>query len=410
MVVAADHSELEMASVQRPAIEYDVSTIESYDNRKEDNSYNFAVSMEDDDNDNRLLRSNYLDRIYTSPSNSSINSNENSVMTEYKKFTSYSNNYRVYLDRIYTSPHTPKPSGGGIGYSSKKILPSLQHTGIISYTNLITLIIILGIYSSFDPKPASITDSYGRITKEYKWNACIKAGKIEKKNVKVKHYQPFFKSNHCDFLNKILCDMEDHRSYKIERNRRRWIEGKNELGFGNHFKSYENALMLGEERMSSNAPLGYKFDKNLSEAESTFLTSDSSVDLPSVAVSFSIEKDDNIFPESPGNDKYNDNDNNSINTSISTLSSRSTKSKSSRIFTGEPRRKRNAINRMSLFECLLETTDPPTSPIKRYGSYSPWSQRSVTTASSLDSRGTELVQNGLKRWSEQSIHRANTGD
>jgi hypothetical protein len=149
MVAAADHSELEMVknitSVQRPAIEYDVSTIESYDNRKEDNSYNSADSMEDDDtggtldlrnvtsvaepiSNNRLLRSNYLD---TSPSNSSINSNENSVMTEYKKFTSYSNNYRVYLDRIYTSPHTPKPSGGGIGYSSKKILPSLEHTGNI---------------------------------------------------------------------------------------------------------------------------------------------------------------------------------------------------------------------------------------------------------------------------------------
>jgi hypothetical protein len=139
MVVAVDHSELEVVknitSVQRPAIEYDVSTIESYDNRKEDNSYNSAVSMEDDDNNNRLLRSNYLDRIHTSPSNSSINSNENSVMTEYKKFTSYSNNYRVYLDRIYTSPHTPKPSGGGIGYSSKKILPSLEHTG-----NILTII------------------------------------------------------------------------------------------------------------------------------------------------------------------------------------------------------------------------------------------------------------------------------
>ena len=217
--------------------------------------------------------------------------------------------------------------------------------------------------------------------------------------------------------------MEDHRSYKIERNRRRWMEGKNEIGFGNHFKSYENALMLGEERMGSFTPtLGYRFDKNLSESfpsktaeSSTFLTSDSFVDLPSVeynrTVSFSIEKDDNTFPECPENDKYNDdNNNNSLNTSISTLSLKSTKSKSSRTFTGEPRRKRNAINRMSLFECLLETTEPPTSPIKRYGSYSPWSQRSITTASSLDSRGTELVQNGLKRWSERSIHRANTGD
>jgi len=61
---------------------------------------------------------------------------------------------------------------------------------------------------------------------------------------------------------------------------------------------------------------------------------------------------------------------------------------------------------MSLFECLLETTEPPMSPIKRYGSYSPWSQRYVTSASSLDSRGSELVLNGLKRWSENSIKRA----
>jgi hypothetical protein len=65
---------------------------------------------------------------------------------------------------------------------------------------------------------------------------------------------------------------------------------------------------------------------------------------------------------------------------------------------------------MSLFECLLETTEPPVSPIKRYGSYSPWKERTITTASSLDSRGSELVQEGLKKWSETSIKRANTGD
>ena len=45
-----------------------------------------------------------------------------------KKGTSYNDNYQVYLDRIYTSPHIPKPIGG-IGYNSKKTLPSLEHTG-----------------------------------------------------------------------------------------------------------------------------------------------------------------------------------------------------------------------------------------------------------------------------------------
>jgi hypothetical protein len=65
---------------------------------------------------------------------------------------------------------------------------------------------------------------------------------------------------------------------------------------------------------------------------------------------------------------------------------------------------------MSLFECLLETTEPPYSPIKRYGSFSPWSERTITTASSLDSKGSELIQKGLEKWSESSILRAKTGD
>ena len=251
--------------------------------------------------------------------------------------------------------------------------------------------------------------------------------------MKVKYHQPFFKSNHCDFLNKVLCDMEDHRSYKIERNRRNWMEGKSEIGFSSQFTSYEQALAFEEERMNSNTPLGYKFGNSISnESENfpdiktaengAFLTSDSFVELPSVeynrTVSFSLENEDSIFPEGPGNDKYNisrpstrsSSNNSRPNTSISNLSSRSSKLRPSTTFTGESRRKRNATNRMSLFECLLETTEPPTSPIKRYGSYSPWSERTITTASSLDSRGSELVQHGLKKWSEKSIERANTGD
>ena len=47
---------------------------------------------------------------------------------------------------------------------------------------------------------------------------------------------------------------------------------------------------------------------------------------------------------------------------------------------------------MSLFECLLETTEPVVSPVKRYGSFSPWSERTITTASSRDSRGSQLYK------------------
>lgn len=330
-----------------------------------------------------------------------------------KDSSNYNDDYQVYLDRIYSSPHTPKPSGG-LGYTSKKTLPSLEHTGI---------------YSSFDPKPFNITDSFGRLTKEYKWNSCIATAKVEKQNVKVKYTQPFFTSNHRDFLNKVLCDMEDSRSFKIERNRRRWMEGKSEKGFDSQFTSYENALAFEEQRMSSNTPLGYKFGASIGN-ESTetgaFLTSESFVELPSVeydkTVTFSLENEDSLFPEGSqeNNNKYNStrpttttstiSNNSRPNTSISNLSSRSAKSRPSTTFTGDARRKRNATNRMSLFECLLETTEPPTSPIKRYGSFSPWSERTITTASSLDSRGSELVQEGLKKWSETSIKRANTGD
>ena len=237
--------------------------------------------------------------------------------------------------------------------------------------------------------------------------------------MKIKYHQPFFRQNHCDFLNKVLCDMEDTRSYKIERNKKNWMESKSNMGFSNEFLSYENALSLDEDRLNSNIPLGYKFDGN----NSAFLTSESYVELPSIdydkTVTFSIENENSIFPNAPDvNNKYNSSrpstttttsisNNSRPNTSISNLSS---KSRPSTTFTGESRRKRNACNRMSLFECLLETTEPPMSPIKRYGSFSPWSERTITTASSLDSKGSELIQKGLEKWSESSILRAKTGD
>lgn len=316
----------------------------------------------------------------------------------------YNDNYQIYLDRICSSPHIPKPTGG-LGYSSKKTLPNLEHTGI---------------YSSFNPKSSNVTDTFGRITKEFKWNACIKTGKIEKQNVKIKYHQPFFKSNHSDFLNKVLVDMEDTRSFKVERNRRQWMEGKNNTGFSSQFTSYENALALEEERMSSNTPLGYKFDSSLSNESdiktvenSAFLTTESFVELPSIdynkTVSFYIEKEDSIFPGGPVNNRYNSS---RPTTSISKISSKSSKSSrpSTATFTGESRRKRNAVNRMALFECLLDTTEPPTTPIKRYGSFSPFIERTITTASSLDYRGSELVKKGVQTWSTKSIKRANTGD
>lgn len=249
--------------------------------------------------------------------------------------------------------------------------------------------------------------------------------------MKVKYHQPFFRQNHCDFLNKVLCDMEDTRSYRIERNRRNWMESKRNMGFGNDFLSYENALSLDQDRLNSNTPLGYKFEvgnsvESFPEVKtienSAFLTSESFIEMESAdyekTVTFSLENEDSIFPSVPdGNNEYkrsrpsttntNISNNSRPNTSISNVSS---KSRPSTTFTGQARRKRNAVNRMSLFECLLETTEPPMSPIKRYGSFSPWSERTITTASSLDSRGSELIQKGLEKWSDKSIMRANTGD
>lgn len=58
-----------------------------------------------------------------------------------------------------------------------------------------------------------------------------------------------------------------------------------------------------------------------------------------------------------------------------------------------PTRQRKAFDKMSMFQCLLETREPPKSPLKRYG-------RAVSPSAS----------GSLHNWDSETIRRVNTGD
>ncbi len=118
-------------------------------------------------------------------------------------------------------------------------------------------------------------------------------------------------------------------------------------------------------------------------------------------------------------------------TAVSSTSSRS-KSTKSRSFTGNSTRKKKAPSRNALFECLLDTLEPPKSPKKRFGSIGNPIPPSKTVLEgvvdwtpsdlyydnyynddsfnrSLESR-SNVTSKGFDKWDIKAIERAHFGD
>lgn len=126
----------------------------------------------------------------------------------------HNNNQSVYLDKLITSAHFPIQKGS-IGSISKSILPNLEHTGI---------------QSTLGQQRQHCVGTEGNLLISYKIDAFKNIKKVERPRQKIITKEYFFRPNHRDFINKVLCEMEEIHLDKIKRRNIHWQSGVKDLG------------------------------------------------------------------------------------------------------------------------------------------------------------------------------------
>ncbi len=130
-------------------------------------------------------------------------------------------NNKPYLDKVVTAPHVPRQPGQ-IGFHTTKNFPDLSHTGL---------------RSKFEPQVPSATTADGRITDQYKRQAFLRNSAVERQLVKLNSREDVFKTGHKQFIDKVLCDMEDTKRRKSDRHMKHWNSSKSQLGFADSFNN-----------------------------------------------------------------------------------------------------------------------------------------------------------------------------
>ena len=192
-----------------------------------------------------------------------------------------------------------------------------------------------GIRSKYSEPITHCTSLDGTLTKIWKDLAYIRWKDPSRWNEELNARERTFKAADKIFLNKILIEYDEDKKQSLKR-------------INDHFKgSFDET----------------SFDKNLFAPDSVILEK--------------LNGGDTVTSKSPR----------IMNISSSRAGTSGSKSERA------PTRQRTAFNKMSLFNCLLETREPPRSPVKRFG------------------RATSPVLAGtINNWSIESIRRVNNGD
>jgi hypothetical protein len=269
-------------------------------------------------------------------------------------------NNRPYLDKLVTSPHVPKQPGQ-TGYCSRKLIPDLTCTGI---------------HSEFEPKTDPVTTADGRMTKVFVLNAYRTMRELQRGITKQNAQEEIFRIDHRQYIDKLLVDMEEEKKDKHERRMRHFKRTKDSMGFAGSFES-----AFGENT-SSWAPVSAKADHqvhttdfNNSRSQGASPAPDNgqgeTAAAPRSAKNVRINESPQEFLSRPTTDGPN---NWMMQESTkSAYSLRSAGSSNSGIgFPSQPSpaKGQRKHSRMALFNSLLDTVEPPKSPVKRFGSIS----------------------------------------
>ena len=126
---------------------------------------------------------------------------------------------RPYLDKISTAPHIPNLDGQ-TGYISTDCMPDISHTGI--QTKIHPFI------------PPAVTPG-GKITNEYRVNSYKTMGQLHREHLAANSMEITFKRGHKQFIDKVLCQMEDDRLRRVDRTHKYLKTNKEKLGFSENF-------------------------------------------------------------------------------------------------------------------------------------------------------------------------------
>ena len=126
---------------------------------------------------------------------------------------------RPYLDKISTAPHVPNLDGQ-TGYTSTNSMPDMSHTGI--QTKIHPFI------------PPAVTPA-GKITNEYRINSYKTMGQLHREHLAANSMEITFKRSHKQFIDKVLCQMEDDRLRRVDRTLQYLKTNKEKLGFSENF-------------------------------------------------------------------------------------------------------------------------------------------------------------------------------
>lgn len=247
-----------------------------------------------------------------------------------------SKDYRKpFLDKISSGPHFGSQAPIGIREDQFVLIPNLQHTGI---------------KTELHAPEIPITNPEGRITPFYKDFSQKKLQPIYRDKKQFDSREVVFKKGHKQFIDKVLVDMEDKKQKQVHRQLKHFSSKKSELGFDQSFNSTIPKGIL----KSTNSEFERSYSKDLEFEEDT--PDGLQVDAPQLAVA-------PLPPISPPTQKSATRISRADSMMAASVASSSSNSQ------GHPTRQNSkAYSRMSLFTELLQDTEPPKSPSKRYGS------------------------------------------
>jgi hypothetical protein len=267
-------------------------------------------------------------------------------------------NSRPYLDKLVTSPHVPKQPGQ-TGYCSRKLIPDLTCTGI---------------HSEFEPKTDPVTTADGRMTKVFVLNAYRTMRELQRGITKQNAQEEIFRIDHRQYIDKLLVDMEEEKKDKHERRMRHFKRTKDSMGFAGSFES-----AFGENT-SSWAPVSAKggqiqagdFNDTRSQNASPVPGSDQgeTAAVPRSAKNVRINESPQEFLSRPTTDGRTWTMQESTKSAYSLRSAGSNNSGIGFPSQPSPSKNQRKHSRMALFNSLLDTVEPPKSPVKRFGSMS----------------------------------------
>lgn len=270
---------------------------------------------------------------------------------------------RPYLDKLSTNDNITSSTQNnhepeGINSTSKSVMPSLLHTGV---------------KSSYGKATIPVNARNGNISTIFKAHTRKKLAPIFREDYEMSSKEDVFRTGHKQFIDKILLDLDERKKDSMRRRMRHWTTSKNRLGFEDSFNPDEEQLHNPSSQSPKSDIVNSRegFDTSMKSDQGQIGQVPAPLELPTnrpikldnrdlsstnKAEDMNLQSSPAVSPGSAYGSTLNKSNAKLVNNNQ--LSWMSTAS----------RRKAKPYSRMSLFRELLDTVDPPKSPIRRFGS------------------------------------------